>query len=202
MTLRIPFAALKAISRFTSTDPSRMILSGVHFRVKDGKCVIVATDGRRCAAMQVDCETSKGDETAEALIDVSCVLKWRSINAGEQVLLRFGGDLEDEVLMRSGRCGGLGRLMLGMEYPKVAKVFEPFQVVENKPIAVNTRFLRSFGKARWDLTRQDENVTVFSQGPNLPLIVDIDVPNFTGIVMPLYRPCDASDTPDHIKPWL
>jgi len=200
VTLRLPFAALKAISRFTSTDPQRMVLSGVHFRVKDGKCVITATDGRRCAAMQVDCETSKGDETAEAIIDVSCILRWRTIKAGEQVSLRFG-DLDDEVLMRSGRCGGLGRLIEG-EYPKIAKVFTPFQVVENKPFAINTRYLHSFGKARWDLTRQDEQVTVFSQGPGSPLIVDIEVPNFTGIVMPCYRPCDASDTPDHIKSWL
>jgi len=200
VTLRIPFAALKAISRFTSTDPMRIVLSGVHFRVKDGKCVLVATDGRRCAAMQVDCETSKGDETAEALIDVSCIMRWRTIKAGEQVSLRFGGDLGDEVIMRSGRCGGLGHL-LTMEYPKVAKVFMPFQVVENKPFAVNTKLLRAFGKARYDLTRRDEQVTVFYQGPGCPLIVDIEMPNFTGLIMPCYR-LDQTETPDHIKPWL
>ncbi|PAW76940.1 MAG: DNA polymerase III subunit beta [Verrucomicrobia bacterium Tous-C9LFEB] len=76
---------LKRTAYAISTDESRYVLNGVLLSFKDGKLVVVATDGRRLALVEQELEYPKSSE-AEVILPTKAVQELLRILKGEEPL--------------------------------------------------------------------------------------------------------------------
>lgn len=181
-SFRIRIDLLKAMIRQTvfavSTSEGQPVLTGTHWRIKDGKLKGVATDGHRLAMRVVDVEESHQD-----LDDL--VIPGKSLNELGKILdedTEWVDFLvtESQVLFQTGHLQFFSRL-LNDNYPDTKRLIPSESKTE---IVVETKSFLQATERTWLLAREDRNhvvklsisnnkeIEISSQSPELGKVFD------------------------------
>lgn len=182
---------LKAMNRFASTDGTRTILCGVHLEAKRNQTLLVATDGRRIAVLEIG---------EPAVDDFQFTIPSALINAlpaGTETELVYGpetGEIQanfSDFSVHAVAIESRGQA----QYPKWRQVIpSPWpKTLGNRHLSVNMQFLSEACRIGEELVG-DAHTTITSAGHDGDPIC-IRRQNFTAIVMPLRVTDDAALNP-------
>lgn len=213
----VPVRELRALARFVSKDESRYVLTGVLFELKGSVCNLVATDARRLAAMQVELSSPEPIEEKLYIIEVGQVLNWKlntyyddigdshdEVWPSEKVLIQIFGTC---VYMNCGHHIAAGSVIDG-HFPNWRTLFKTysFNPGQSDCVAVNSEFLHDFGLARKEITGQfmPQIAILQLETPECPMLIDIGVPKFTGLLMPVMTGDKGLDvsTREKLTSWI
>ncbi|MFH1283856.1 MAG: DNA polymerase III subunit beta [bacterium] len=143
-----------------STDETRYVLNGLYLVIKEGKLVIVATDGRRLALIE--------DQIAEQKIDKSVIVPSRTINELVKLFANVNDEeeikiqlLDNQIAFRFDNTVVFSRLVEGVfpNYEQVIPKSSAFQLSINRDelLAVTKRaalcVMDKGGSVKYNITK-------------------------------------------------
>lgn len=194
-TFKIMTNELLAALVFASTDDTRYILNGVCIELRPNYCpLLIATDGRRLACIQSQCEQEEPlTETASLVLSTDAIKaiahfdkKLGKVNGGilkieyrpsKRILVHFAGgkivtDWEEGAL-REG------------DYPNWRQVVPTGEKSEVKDFGVNAEYVSDFVKAAKFLDVEPcLKVNLFSKETAFEIKLDL-APYFYAVLMPM-----------------
>lgn len=198
VSFSVPVRALRALARFVSQDESRYVITGVFFELRGEVCNLVATDGRKLAAMQVELDTVEPIEKADYILDVGQILDWKLgtyyDDAGDFHNEEWPSDkvqvriFDSCVYLNCGWRIAAGKVIEG-NFPNWRNLFKPddFKKGAVSESALDSDFLHAFGLAKRELNGifLAHIAILYQDSPSAPMLIDIGVPRFTGLLMPV-----------------
>jgi DNA polymerase-3 subunit beta len=109
---------LKRVSYAISTDESRYVLNGVLMSFKDGKLILVATDGRRLALVETELEYPKSSE-GDVILPAKAVNELERLLNGDELLTISLA--ENQIAFDMGQLYLVSKLIEG-NYPNYKQV--------------------------------------------------------------------------------
>lgn len=194
MKIQIHRNVLIAMQGMASRDAGRYILTGIFVETVGDDVFVVATDGRRMAAIKAGAlveKAAEGQPTSFSFVaDVKLI---RALCCSGDVALELA---KDEVVIRSDGKKSVSIPLIEGNYPTWRQVVP--KGVQPEPISptFNWNLLNSFAKAIGILSGKPPTMTVRQGDPLTAMtIFSADVPDFIGILMPLSNHADYK-TPD------
>lgn len=187
----IDWRAVKAVGLFASRDQVRFILNGVYVERRKNYVVLVATDGRRLAALKQDIDSENYSGPVNFLIPLFLISKMpcdrmemRSMN----VRLENGASIYGDtpfVTITDFNGFSVGSKGIEGKYPTWRMVLPSGPMKEEVVACLNAELLVDYQKAAKMLgSGTSKSVKLWQAGKLEPFIVETGIKDFTGVLMP------------------
>lgn len=190
MKIKISRKVLLAMNTFTSRNESRYVINGVCLEVQKQNCFVIATDGRRIAAIKSGEVLEQPEKKTSVVIRIEpAMLKAMPKDS------KFGDDVVLTLQDKSVQFSSPGKSAVKFESELIEGSFPAWrQVIPKGKIALpinpsfNWRLLEGFVKAS-DIIRgsgSDHAIIVRQQDELSPMLILIpSIPDFVGALMPM-----------------
>ena len=186
MKLNIDRSALRAVLKFAAEDDVRYYLNGVCLEVARDVAFLVATDGHRLGAVMIPTLTGENLVPGSFIIP-SALIKGvrkagRKVPTDVEIIIETPDVVDSPVQVTDGEVKLSGKL-IDAKYPDWRRISP--QSVSGKVAQFNPAYLKSFLEARQELQGKDcPPVISVSHNGDSPALIDIEDPNFVGVLMP------------------
>ncbi len=200
MKIRISRKVLLAMNIFTSRDDSRFVLNGVCLEVLGKNCFVVASDGRRIAAMKHGEVIEQPEKKTRVIIRIEPAM----LKAMPKSENNYNDDVVVTILEKTAQFSVLGKSGVKFESELIEGSFPTWRQVIPKgklssPIdpSFNWRLLEGFVKAAEIISGKSDNAIVVRQKDELsPMLIMFPSSQlFVGALMPI-RIDSRDEAPD------